>query len=294
MRIPVLTGATASGKSELIYRFLKERPDYELISADAFQVYKRLNIGTAKPDGHLLKSFPHHLINILEPAGAYSAGEFTEQAEKAVRLITERGKKPIVSGGTGLYIDSLRNGIFKEPPIDPEVREALSVLSPQELYAELLSADPESAAKINPNDKMRLARALEIWRSSGIPISSAHRLFKGEAKYLYNVFVLEKERERLYADINIRVENMLAAGWLGEVESLLDEGVTPDAPSFKAIGYRELASVLRKEISTDSARDLIAQKTRNFAKRQLTWFRRMKEVTFLEEDALFERLMREA
>jgi tRNA dimethylallyltransferase len=286
MLIPIITGATASGKSEIVYRFLQTHTDYELISADAFQVYKGLDIGTAKPSLVLRKDYPHHMVDILLPNDSYSAGVFAYQAQQAIAQILARGKKPLISGGTGLYIESLRNGIFKEPPVNPQTRSELLTLSKEDLYAELLLVDPESAGKINPNDKVRLIRALEVWRSSGIPISEAHRLFKAEPAYKYKTYILRKDRQILYSDINLRVESMLAEGWLKEVETLLNMGVSPDSPSFRAIGYRELAAVIYGETTINKARDLIAQKTRNFAKRQLTWFRRMKEVDVFEAERI--------
>jgi tRNA dimethylallyltransferase len=291
--IPIITGATASGKSEAVFKFLEKRTDYEVISADAFQVYRGLDIGTAKPSAYLLERYPHHLIDILEPNASYSAGAFAEQAEAAVEEILNRGKKPIIAGGTGLYIESLRNGIFKEPQPSPRIRAELSALPNHELYAELSRVDPESAAKIHPNDRARLVRALEVWRTGGIPISEAHKLFKGEARFEYKVYVLEKDREILYRDINERTHKMLADGWLEETENLLKKGVTPDSPSFRAIGYRELAAVIRGELALDKAEEAIAQKTRNFAKRQLTWFRRMKGIIVSDAETVLKKLITE-
>jgi tRNA dimethylallyltransferase len=290
MKIPIITGATSSGKSAVVYRFLEERPEYEFISADAFQVYRGLNIGTAKPDPAILKRFPHHLVNILEPGESYSAGRFVEHAEQAIAKIIGNGKKPIVAGGTGLYIESLRNGLFNEPSIDPLMRKALLTLPKEELYAELSQVDPESAVKINSNDKIRLVRALEVWKSLGIPLSAARKLFKGEARFKYNVYILDKQRDILYRDINGRCEKMLQAGWLEEVKCLLSLGVAPDAPAFRAIGYRELAAVAANQMTIDMAKELISQKTRNFAKRQLTWFRRMKDTLVLSADGILKHL----
>ncbi|MDR2104940.1 MAG: tRNA (adenosine(37)-N6)-dimethylallyltransferase MiaA [Deferribacteraceae bacterium] len=284
--IPIITGATSTGKSEIVYSFLEDHPEYELVSADAFQVYKGLNIGTAKPAAEILSRFSHHLIDILEHNQTYSAGSFVEDAEQAIGDILSRGKLPIVVGGTGLYIECLRNGIFKQPICPPELRVSILSASKEDLYAELVKVDPVSAAKINPNDKVRIARAVEVYRAAGAPISEAHKLFRGEAKFNYKLFIIEKDRERLYRDINLRTEKMLKSGWLDEVEELMKIGGSSSSPAFRAIGYKELAAVLEGALALEKAKELIAQKTRNFAKRQLTWFRRLQGAIFVKRDEM--------
>ncbi len=296
IRIPVITGATASGKSDLIAALAGGGLPFEVISADAFQVYRLLDIGTAKPDLELRAKIPHHLIDIVPTDGSYTAGDFVTHAESAIRDILSRGKLPLVTGGTGLYIQTLRDGIFETPPSDEQLRNELRQRAEREgsavLHEELNKADHAAAARIHPNDLVRIIRALEVWKTTGVPITHAHRKFNKKPMFSYDVMVLYRERGDLYQDINSRVRKMLEKGWLDEIRMLLDKGYSTTIPSFRAIGYRELAAALIGDRTLDSAIELTAQKTRNYAKRQMTWFRGMSEVAFMTADTISSSLKR--
>ncbi|MDR2883813.1 MAG: tRNA (adenosine(37)-N6)-dimethylallyltransferase MiaA [Deferribacteraceae bacterium] len=290
MNIPVITGATASGKSALIMELAERGVNFEIVSADAFQVYRRLDIGTAKPDREVRDRIRHHLIDIVDADGEYNTGDFVIAAESAIDEILSRGAIPIISGGTGLYIQSLRDGIFEVPPADPIIREKLHERAKKEgsaaLYREFKANDPVAAARIHENDLVRIVRGLEVWQSTGMPISQAQKKLQRPPKYRYNVMVINKDRDSLYKDIDERTNAMLKGGWLNEVRSLLDSGLSVELPSFRAIGYRELADVVLNGSSLDVATETIARKTRNYAKRQLTWFRGMDDVKFMEAEAI--------
>lgn len=296
IRIPVVTGATASGKSALLYRLFDEGLRFELVSADAFQVYQRLDIGTAKPDVSLRKRIPHHLIDIIPTDGSYDAGDFAEQAEEVIEDILSRGVMPVVAGGTGLYIRSLMEGLFDSPPVDEELRASLKKRiedeGSQTLFEELKKVDPEYASVIHQNDAVRIIRAMEVYLGTGMPISGAHKKLSRKPKYSYDLMILDKERSRLYDDIDTRVASMIEAGWVDEVRGLLDMGITEDMPSFRAIGYRDLAQTVQGKLPLEASVEIIARKTRNYAKRQLTWFRGTKDAVFMDENAIKERLYR--
>ncbi|MDR2870468.1 MAG: tRNA (adenosine(37)-N6)-dimethylallyltransferase MiaA [Deferribacteraceae bacterium] len=292
--IPIITGPTASGKSGLLYKLFDQGFDFEYISADAFQVYQGLDIGTAKPSIELRQHIPHHLIDIIPADSSYTAGDFVAHAEAAIEAILDADKHPVIAGGTGLYIQALRDGIF-EVPSDATIRQELQLRLDTEgnhkLYHELQGIDPTYAAKIHENDSVRILRALEVYRITGLPISIAHKELRKPPRYSYNVMVIDKKREELYADINKRTENMIAEGWMEEVRSLLASGITPDMPSFRAIGYKELTMALSSEITLAEATSIIAQKTRNYAKRQLTLFRGMLDgAKFMSAEAIAKNL----
>ena len=288
--VPVVTGPTASGKTELVISAARRGLPLEIISADAFQVYRGLDIGTAKPERELRSEIPHHLVDILPPTASYNAGDFTEQAEECISNILAKGKTPIVVGGTGLYIRSLSEGLFDAPLISTELRESLKDKLKNEgahsLYDTLLSVDPLSAQALHPNDFVRVLRALEVYYTTGAPIVEVRERLQTSPRFSYNIMVLSTERETLYRNINLRVSAMMKAGWLSEVERLLNGGVTEDMPSFRAIGYRELAAVIKGEMELTAATERIAQKTRNYAKRQNTWFRGMKDVRFMDREEM--------
>jgi tRNA dimethylallyltransferase len=276
VNIPIITGPTGVGKSDAVYS-LKNIHDYEVISADAFQVYIGFDIGTAKPGKDILGSIPHHLINIMPPSGAYNVGKFIEETERAIKDILERGRIPIIVGGTGLYIKALVNGIFEAPPIEPSLRAALMNTPQALLYKELLAVDPNAAGRVHPSDKIRTVRALEVYKTALTPISDAWKINKTTPLYSYNIIIIEKQRELLYKDIDDRTNLMFENGFVSEVKELLASGVSMDAPAFRAIGYRETAKYIMGESTYDDTVKLTAQRTRQFAKRQLTLFRGMKD-----------------
>ncbi|QAR32887.1 tRNA (adenosine(37)-N6)-dimethylallyltransferase MiaA [Geovibrio thiophilus] len=284
MIVPIITGATGTGKTALAIE-LALRHNAEIISADAYQVYRGMDIGTAKPSKEELAVVRHHLIDVLDPDQTYSAGDFFEHAEKIAADIISRGKLPIIAGGTGLYAETLIKGIFNAPERDDNFRTALEEDGGKHgfalLHERLKSIDPEFAASIPPSDKARIIRGLEINRLCKMNVREAQKAFHVNPKHKYSVFLITDERERMYARINERVVRMYEAGWTGEVEDLLLKGYNENMQSFKAIGYRETAALVKGEADFESVVSAVQQKTRNFAKRQVTWFGHMDGLTEL-------------
>jgi tRNA dimethylallyltransferase len=264
---------------------LAERLHGEIVSADALQAYRHFDVGTAKPALAEQRRVPHHLIDILDPVEAYSAGEFARRARQAIGEIQGRGKLPIVLGGSGLYLRALLAGISPVPPGDPEVRQALRDRLAAEglpvLAAELRRVDPETAARLAPGDTQRILRALEVVQVSGQTLSAwiARQPFgkKGTSAITVGLTV---PRSILYDEIAGRVARMLEQGWVGEVAELLDRWVDPHLPAFQAIGYRQLVLHVKGEWSLERAIGETLQATRRFAKRQETWFRKEPDVTW--------------
>lgn len=287
MTVSIITGATSVGKSGIAMEAALEVGNVEIISADAFQVYMGFDIGTAKTSIQDRKDVPHHLIDINEPTQTYTAGLFASEAERLIDDIVSRGKIPLVVGGTGLYIKTLKDGMFEPPFIDEAIRPAIKNRCDTEglhaLYTELQKLDPAYAERISENDPVRIVRALEVCEGLGIPFTEAHRLYHKPAKHSYRIFAPKLERNILYGGINERTRIMWEAGWDKEVQGLLDKGVSEDCPAFRAIGYKEIASFLRGEIGKAETVAQIAQETRHFAKRQTTWFNSMKEILFFSD-----------
>jgi tRNA dimethylallyltransferase len=270
-----------------------------------------MDIGTAKPSPELQAALPHHLINVRDPSEQFNAGDFVQLARKACLEIHARGALPVVSGGTGFYLSNLVSGLPETPPTDTGIREALrrelAEAGPEPLLAELASGDPLSAVRIHRNDSYRLLRALEVQRLTGRPLSSfernVHANIGGEDGNLcFLLYGLERERDALYSRIDARVDAMFEAGLAAEVRGLAERGYTPDDPGLKAIGYREFfvrdaagdggSDYWRFDEDTPrnvggteiSVRGLIARNSRRYAKRQITWFKAVPNVTWLRLD----------
>jgi tRNA dimethylallyltransferase len=277
-----ILGPTASGKSSLGFH-LAEKYGGEIISADSVQVYRGLNIGSAKPSEEERRRIPHHLIDILDPDEDYSASSFRDQAGEIIRRLW-RGNTPVfVAGGTGLYLKVLARGLFQGPGGDPEMRQALRQKAKMEgsefLHKELGRWDPEAASRIHPRDTFRLIRALEVYSLSQKPISHLQKEH-GFRENPYQVLKigLQCGREELYRRIESRVDEMMKKGWLDEVRSLLERGYSAGLKSMRSLGYKRLASHLSGEMDLDRAVQLIKQDTRRFAKRQITWFKADPEI----------------
>lgn len=282
-----LAGPTACGKSDvalkLIERLHSERGlSIEIVSLDSMTLYRRMNIGTAKPSDDERRRVPHHLFDILEPSQDFSVAEYLVAAEQACREIVARGGLPLFVGGTGLYLRSLLRGVFEGPPANDELRERLESEAARDgaetLFRRLQQFDPQMAERLHPNDLRRVIRALEVLELTGQPLSAQHR----EEPLLLdqrpiNVFWISPPRDWLYERINRRVESMLAAGWLAEVQSLLAEPQPLSHTASQALGYKELIEHLRGERTLVETIELIQTRTRQFAKRQHTWFRNLEE-----------------
>jgi len=285
----VIAGPTASGKTKLSIELAK-RLNGEIISADSMQIYKYMDIGTAKPDLDEMQGIKHYLIDELFPNEEFNVVRFKELAEKYIEEIFEKGKQPIVAGGTGLYISSLVNNInFSETESDWELREQLSREAeengPGYIHEKLKQVDPVAAAGIHPNNVKRVVRALEVYIQTQKPISYHNeRSREIPPKYKYVMLGLAMERDKLYDRINGRVDMMLESGLVNEVRKLIDLGYSDSITSMQGIGYKEILHYLRNEITLEEATELIRRETRRYAKRQLTWFKRINEIKWFSID----------
>ncbi|HYL84090.1 MAG TPA: tRNA (adenosine(37)-N6)-dimethylallyltransferase MiaA [Candidatus Angelobacter sp.] len=280
LMVPLLAmvGPTAAGKSSLGI-FLAERLGGEVVACDSTQLYRGFDIGTAKPTLSERRGIPHHLLDVLEPHEAATAGGYRQLALPVLEDLRRRKRLPIFTVGTGLYLRALLEGLADIPQRSEELRERLRAAagdhSPGYLHRLLRRLDPESAAKIAPADEQKLIRAVEVCVLARKPISEVHRAGRQPLEGWRALKIgLMPPREELLTRINARTAQMLERGWLREVEALLKAGLNEKAKPFDFIGYRELRAVLRNELSLDQARELIQQATRRYAKRQLTWFRK--------------------
>ena len=275
--IVVLVGPTASGKTAVSLP-LAQLIHAEILSADSRQIYRYLDIGTAKPTPSERSRVPHHFIDIRNPDEEYNAGLYGEEGREAITRILGRGRVPLVVGGSGLYIQSLVDGFFDGPPADPDFRaQAMERLRSEgvlPLLKDLEKVDPDSAASIDPTKPRRVVRALEVFHITGIPLSVLHRERKPEIPFVPLFFGLELDRAGLYQRINTRCERMMEGGLLDEVESLVAAGYTASLNALKTVGYAEAFAYRRGEISYEDMVRLFKQNSRRYAKRQLTWFRR--------------------
>ena len=285
----ILTGPTAVGKTALSIRLAKAIGG-EIISADSMQVYQKMNIGTAKIKTDEMEGIPHYLVDVLDPAEEFHVARFQKMAKEALQNIYEKGKIPLVVGGTGFYIQSLLYDIdFEEEEQDMEYREMLWKMSKEKgnvaLHQLLSQKDPVSAKKIHPNNVKRVIRALEFYRLNGYPISEHNeKESKKESPYRFAYFVLNQDRKKLYERIDRRVDLMMEAGLLKEVEDLKEEGYGNSLVAMQGIGYKEIYEYLEGSLTLDQAVDLIKKDTRHFAKRQLTWFGREKDVIMIQKE----------
>lgn len=273
--IIVICGPTAVGKTSVAIEIAKQFHG-EIVSADSMQIYRYMDIGTAKPDADELSQARHHLIDILNPDEPFDAAAYTAMAGKIIRELHSQGIVSIVAGGTGLYIRALLHGIFEEKSSDPEIRqhlkEELREQGIEAMYQRLLLCDPNT--EIHPNDAFRIIRALEVFEISGKPISEYHRRHGfGDDPYHALMIVLFTEREILYERINRRVDRMIEQGFEKEVRKLLDMGYSPKLKSMQSIGYRHICDYLAGSVSWEESVRLLKRDTRRYAKRQMTWFR---------------------
>ena len=285
----VIAGPTASGKTSLSIELAKLL-DGEIISADSMQVYKYMDVGTAKPSVEEMQGIRHYLIDELLPDEEFNVVKFKELAEKYIEVILEKGKQPVIVGGTGLYISSLINNInFSDTVSDWELRQQLGREAeengPVYIHDKLRLVDPVSAANIHPNNVKRVIRALEVYYQTQRPMSYHHEKSREiPPKYKFILLGLTMDREKLYDRINKRVDIMLENGLIEEVGRLVEMGYADSITSMQGIGYKEILSYLRNEISLEEAVETVKRESRRYAKRQITWFKRMKEIEWFSID----------
>lgn len=278
----VIVGPTAVGKTALSLKIAKQLGG-EIVSGDSMQVYRGMDIGTAKVSRTERQEVPHHLIDIVDPDHPFSVAEFQERATEAIRDIASRQKLPILIGGTGLYIQAVTHAYrFSNADADPNVRarwrEYVERHGNEALHEALRQVDPESAERLHPNDVRRIIRALEIVERTGKTMTEYHREQERTSPYDSLWIGLTMERDVLYARINERVDQMIQQGLIEEVNKLRQKGYTLDLVSMQGLGYKEIMMVLEGEWSVEEAVDTIKQRTRRFAKRQFSWFRRIEEI----------------
>lgn len=285
--ILIITGPTASGKSAVAMHCARMLQG-EIVSADSRQVYRGLNIGTAKPDAAAQREIPHHGIDIAAPGETYTAGRFFEDARAWISDILARGRRVIVAGGSGLYVRVLTQGLFEAPQADPELRAQLQRRleedGPRTLITDLERIDPESARTIDTRNPVRLLRALEVCIQTGEPYSAVRRERMRTLPWNFVQTAIERERGELYHSINGRVDAMVRAGLFDEVRVLLDAGVQPSWNALKTVGYKEVVDYFKGLHSKEHAIERIKRNTRRFAKRQLTWFRREDDLRWFSPD----------
>lgn len=290
-RIIAVVGPTASGKSALAIELAK-RLDGEIICCDSMQIYKQMNIGTAKPDADELSQAKHHLFDFADPCQSFSCADYIPFAEKAVEDIISRGKTPIFCGGTGLYLDRFLSGAeFEETAVDEDFRREMNAFASEHgneaLHQKLREVDEQSAEEIHPNNVKRVIRALEIYKTSGKKKSDLDRESKKfDSKYeAVQIGLKYEDRELLYSRINLRVDRMIQAGLLDETRDLLENGIfDKNATAAQAIGYKELLTYIRGEKTLIDAIEDLKIATRRYAKRQLTWFNSHGDVKWVIAD----------
>ena len=285
----LILGTTASGKGPLAFE-LARAINGEIISVDSMKVYRRMDIGTAKPPRKARTRIKYHLIDVVEPSESFSAGAFSDAALAAIEDIKRRNRPVIAVGGTALYLKALLYGLFRGPGSDKQIRENLRARAQteglKELYSELSKIDPDAAEHIHPNDSKRIIRALEVHMLTGKPISKLQKQFSAEKTlHHWTLIGLDRDKTDVNSRINRRVKEMMAAGLLDEVQSLLAEDKPLSTQARSAIGYAEMISCLNGQISLENAIELIKKNTRRLAKNQRTWFKTFINVNWLDIDA---------
>lgn len=280
----VIVGPTASGKTELAIEVAKAI-NGEIVSADSMQIYKEMNIGTAKPNKEEMQGIKHYMLDFIKPDIRYSVAEYKKEAKKAIKEILQKGKIPIVVGGTGLYIDSLIYEIeFLELETPLEYRKRLEKQAENEglekLYEKAKEIDEEASKKISPNDKKRIFRILEIYYQTGKTKTELEKDSKKEVEYNYKVFAINRNRDELYSRINKRVDEMLENGLIEEVKTIYKK-YKEFPTAMQALGYKEVVEYLEKRCSKEEMIEKIKRESRRYAKRQLTWFRKNKQTIWL-------------
>jgi tRNA dimethylallyltransferase len=283
-QVLAIVGPTASGKTTLSI-LLAEKLRSEIISADSRQVYKFLNIGTAKPSPEDLHRVLHHFINILDPDQEYNAAEYGQLARSKIEELLKQGIQPIIVGGSGLYVRAIIDGFFKGPGKDSEIREQLEKeaqrFGAEMLFEKLKQVDPVSAAKMDASKVRRVVRALEVYYTTGKPISDLHSAQETKGPFEVLQYALEWERKTLYDRINCRVDEMVERGLVEEVRELITRGYLSGMNALNTVGYKETFDFIEGKLTKEEMLRLIKQNSRRFAKRQLTWFRADKRIRWI-------------
>lgn len=286
----ILLGPTGVGKTDISIKLAQKIPNMEIISADSMQIYKYMDIGTAKPDKTILKSIKHHMIDIIEPSENFDVIQYSKLTVKIILDIFKRGKIPILMGGSGLYISSIINPLFIGPAKNIEYRKILEeeakIHGKKCLHEKLSKIDPVSASKIEPNDLRRIIRALEVYKSTGKTISYLQKKALNEnPKFKYHIIGLKRSRESLYRRINLRVDKMIKGGFIEEARMLKKMGYKEDLNSMQGLGYKQVNKYFNGIYSQEEAIDLIKIETRHYAKRQMTWFNnKIKNIEWIDLD----------
>ncbi len=288
-RLIAIVGPTGAGKSAAALS-LAARVGGEIVSCDSLQVYRGLDIGSAKPTPSERATVRHHLVDVVEPGEEFSAARWVALARRALEEIAGRGRVPLVVGGTGLYLRALLHGLFEGPSRDEALRRRLEAMGERygraRVHRLLRAVDPEAAQRIAPGDLVRVVRALEVYRATRQPLASHHQATRpGLSGYDVGIFGVSPPREQLRERVERRTRGMLEAGLVEEVRGLLERGVPAEARPLQAIGYRQALAVIRGELDLEAARHAIVTETMRYAKRQRTWFRHQAQVTWFAEAA---------
>lgn len=288
--IVVVCGPTGIGKTATAIS-LAEAYGGEIVGADSMQIYREMEIGTAKPTAEEQARVPHHMVDIIPPDIPFDAARYEKMAREIVYDLHGRGKLPVIAGGTGFYIKALTQGLFDTIPHDPDIRQRLQeeaeTLGGEALHERLAACDPEIARRLHPNDTFRVIRALEVFETTGRPLSDHHEDHRFEGRPFRQLKIgLTIPREVLYSRINTRVDLMLRAGLLDEVRCLLEKGYSPDLKSMQSIGYRHMADFLLDRLPWEEAVRTMKRDTRRYAKRQMVWFKADPEVHWFSPDQL--------
>ncbi|MFP6805960.1 MAG: tRNA (adenosine(37)-N6)-dimethylallyltransferase MiaA [Pseudomonadales bacterium] len=292
-KVIVITGPTACGKTELVLQLARQFA-IEVVSVDSAQVYRGMDIGTAKPDASILSEIPHHLIDIRDPKDPYSAADFRLNAIQIIKDIQARGNCALLSGGTMLYLKALKEGIAKLPPRNDEVRAGILEIATQRgwdfVHKRLQEVDPEAAARINPNDPQRIQRALEVYELTGKSMTSLHRLGETGCPFeLVEIAIFPPDRKELHNRIAMRFDQMLDQGLLEEVRRLIERGDLHDGlPAIKSVGYRQVWAYLQGDLDYVTMREKAIAGTRQLAKRQYTWLRGWKNLNIIDTPDRFQ------
>ncbi|MBN1521297.1 MAG: tRNA (adenosine(37)-N6)-dimethylallyltransferase MiaA [Candidatus Aureabacteria bacterium] len=291
-----IAGPTATGKTEVSFH-LARRIHAEIVSCDSMQIYKGLDVGTSKPTKEMLSSVPHHLISLMKHDRVFSVAEYIRMAASNIEKIRKEGKNAILAGGTGLYLKCLFEGLFEGPPRDKKIRNKLKVQIDEKglesLYKDLRKRDPDYANVISSNDERRIMRALEVMEIRGEKFSVLQKNTASLVKEPYRIFCLLLPRKELYRRIDKRVDGMMQCGLVDEARELFEENISPDATLLQAIGYKELFLYFQGEVSLEEAVCLIKRNTRRYAKRQMTWFKKMKNVVWVEAGRDTEKIIKD-